>query len=765
MMNDKAVSLIQLTEREKEILERLSNGLSDQQIADELFLSLNTVKWYNRQIYSKLGVNSRTQAISRAYELHLDEPLPQPLTTLIPTPYLPAEITRFIGRKRERADIKQLLETSRLVTLAGPPGIGKTRLSLQIAREVARAFPDGVYFVPLVPVLTAENILWTIADHLNFQFASRGDPLKQLTSYLREKTFLLIMDNFDHLIAGGRLLTELLQEVPGGKILVTSRERLNLYGEVIYSVAGMALPGENQSEENAVSEAVELFIERAQSISPYHDWKQYDFRHIVRICRLVEGIPLGIELAATWVDMLSPQEIADEIEHNIDILEAERQDVPPSQRSMRAAFDRSWNLLDEAQRAAFRRLSVFRDGFTREAVQVITGVELRTLQSLVNKSLLRRDPQTRRYDIHELLRYYAKEQLELSGEAEMLEQTHAVYFADFMAERWAYMKDHRQKTALQEIEADIENVREAWRYWIKAGDVAQLMKFLNSFWIVYDIRGWYPAGIELFEQAVQIMRAASTPEAEACLGWLLAAQGMYSVPVADYAAQSADDDVESLSEPLWAIHGLYAITEAGPQRGFMLAQNGVQLLKRLGQYNEMMVIPLICLFITASQVPEEEAIALQAAQDLLDISLKIDDVCAVAKAKQFLAVGAIEDGEYEAAERLAHEALTTFETKGNNWSSSIVCIEVLGLLAITLQQYETAKNWINRGLKAAEEIDFKYSIQTAYWQLGFVAALEEKYLEAGSYWRQALEVSDQMLGGRSFIGLGAAAVARRVDSS
>lgn len=759
-MDDKTASMVQFTEREKEILDRLANGLSDQEIADELFLSLNTVKWYNRQIYSKLGVSSRTQAIAHAYELHLDEPQLQSLAFLRSIPYLPAEITRFIGRKNEIAEIKHLLQTSRLVTLAGPPGIGKTRLSLQIAREVARDFPDGVFFVPLTSVRAADKILWAIAEHLNFQLAAGAEPLGQLIHYLREKTFLLVLDNFDHLIAGGGLLTEILRAVPAGKILVTSRERLNLYGEVIYSVSGMALTEEELSETAAQSEAVELFIDRAQSISPHLDWRPDDLRYIARICRLVEGIPLGIELAATWVDMLSPQEIGDEIEHNIDILEAERQDVPPSQRSMRAAFERSWNLLEDAQRIAFRRLSVFRGGFTRDAVQAITGVDLRTLQSLVNKSLLRRDPQTGRYDIHELLRYYAKEQLESSGEAAIVEESHATYFADFMAEHWPCMKDHRQKTAIQELEADIENSRAAWHYWIKAGHVSQLIKFLHSFWIVYDIRGWYPAGIDLFEHAVQVMRTIGTEEAEVCLGWLLAAQGLYSVPVTDYDDKLKHSGVSALIELLWATHGLYAISEAGPQHGFTLAQNGVEILRRTGHYDEMMIIPLISLFVTASQVVEEEATALEAAQDLLEIAIKVNDSCAIAKAKQFLAVRAIDDGEYEKAERLAHEALAAFETKGNHWSSSVVCIEVLGLLAITLRQFETAKEWINRGLKAAEEIDFKYSIQTAYWQLGFVAALEEKYSEAGIYWRKALDVSEHMLGGRSFIGLGAAAGAR-----
>jgi tetratricopeptide (TPR) repeat protein len=232
---------------------------------------------------------------------------------------------------------------------------------------------------------------------------------------------------------------------------------------------------------------------------------------------------------------------------------------------------------------------------------------------------------------------------------------------------------------------------------------------------------------------------------------------LYSVPVVDY-----DKSSEISFYPLFAEDGLYSVTEAGPRRGLTLAQKGIQILKRFGQFDEMMIIPLISVFITASQLVGEDALAVQAAQECLEVATRIDDQWAIAKAKQFLALRAIEDGDYPKAERLAHEAYRALETSGNNWSSSVVCIEVLSLLAIVKRQFETAKEWIDRGLKAAEEIDFKYSIQTAYWQLGFVAVLEEKYPEAGRCWQKALGVSERMLGGRSFIGLSSAASARKL---
>lgn len=742
-----------LTERESTILQLVADGLSDREIAQTLSLAPDTVKWYNRRIYSKLDVRNRTQAVSRARSLGLlnrsglDEqpPAASPPVPPLPRNNLPAQVSSFIGRRRERTAVRQALEKSRLLTLTGIGGSGKTRLALAVALELLPNFGDGVYFVPLAPVLAPDGILRAIAEHLYFQFDVGSEPLPQLLSYLHQKSLLLVLDNFDHLIAGAGLITELLQAAPAVKILVTSRERLNLDGELTYSVSGMALP--DASEDATLSESVQLFIERAQSASPALDWKPDMLRTAARICHLVDGMPLGIELAATWMDTLSPHEIAVEIEHNLDILEARRHDIPESQRSIRAAFDQSWRLLERAQQAAFMRLSVFRGGFTREAGEAVAGVRLRTLQALVNKSLLRRNPHTRRYEFHELLRHYAEEQLEASGEAGMFHEVHAAFFAEFMAERWPCLKNHRQKAAVQEVEADIENVRAAWQYCISVGDVSRLSLFLHTLWAVYDIRGWYLAGIELFEQGIQVMRASDTEEAQAGLGWLLAAAGMYCV------SGEAHNRSASVPAPSWmAEYGLY-IVRGDARRGFILAQEGVDILKRLNHTGEMLIIPLMSLFITSCLL-DEAGVPLQTAQECLEVATRINDQWAIARARQLLAVRAIGEANYGEAERLAHEALATFDASGDNWSKSVLCTEVLGLLAIRLRQFDTAKVWIQHGLKAAEEIDFKYAIQTAYWQLGFVATLEEKYAEAGAYWKQAFEVADQILGGTTFLGFG-----------
>lgn len=723
-VRDSPPSVELLTTRELGVLRLIAEGLSDREIAQEFTLALETVKWYNKQIYSKLGVRNRTEAAAKSLEYLRSESGTQEAADALPAHRLPTSMTSFVGRQREIAEASRLMESTRLLSITGLAGCGKTRLAVQVAHTVRANFEDQVYFVPLAALISADSILWTIGEHLAIQFYPHSDPLEQLLEHIRKKKVLLVLDNFEHLLDGAGIVTSILHGAPEVRILLTSRERLSLYGEVNYTIEGLSLLGDNNC-----SEAVELFAQRARSVVPRLELDSDSLDHIARICQLMEGMPLGIELAATWMDVLSPQEIADEIEHSLDILEAEIRDLPGGQTSIRASFARSWDLLQETQKIAFQRLSVFRGGFTRQSAVAVAEVGVRTLQALVSKSLLHYDPTTGRYGIHELLRHFAHEQLESSSEATSAYEAHARYFADFMAERWSQLKGHRQKTALLEIENDIDNVRAAWDYWTRAGNVGELKKFLHSLWVVYDIRGWYPAGIQLFERAIDAVRKIPTDEAQAVLGWMLTVQGLY-----------------------YLSGGMYRSTE-GPRKGFLLAQEGLQTVERLQGYDEMMIVPLICLFTTASQVNNQD-IAVAAAQDCLEIATRLGDEWSIAKAKQFLTVRAIFDADHSAAERLAGEALDTFERNGDKWSSSALCIEVLGLLATTQRQFDRAAACIERGLRAAQDIDFKYSQQMAYWQLGFVATLQEDYARAGVYWRKALELGEAAIGSPVLIGFG-----------
>jgi predicted ATPase/DNA-binding CsgD family transcriptional regulator len=718
---------VSFTERELEILQLLADGLSNREIAQKLTLSLDTVKWHNKQIFSKLSVSNRTQAASRAQDLGVLA-ADQPVTPTPPIHHnLPAQVTPFVGRQHEVREAHRLLDMARLLTLTGPGGIGKTRLALQMGANVLSDFVDGVYFVPYAAVSATDNVLWAIAESLDFQFRKSGEPRDQLLDFFEDKHLLLILDNFEHLVDRADLLTDILRHAAHLKMLITSRERLRLYGEVVLTVQGLTLPSSDRTEDLRQSESVQLFVHRAHAANPGLILDGADLRHIARICRLVEGMPLGIELAASWVDTLTPAEIGYEIEHSLDILATELRDVPASQHSIRAVFDRSWNLLSDQQQTAFRKLAVFQGGFTREAAEAITGVNLLTLHSLVIKSLLRHDPQSGRYTQHELLRHYAAEELDYSGESASIRQTHALYFADFMADHWLRMRGSDQQAALLEVEADIDNARAAWHYWIKQQAVDQILKFLDAFWIIYDIKGWYPAGVELFQQGIGVMEAVATPEAHAGLGWLMAVQGLYQV-----------------------VNGYEREGFVKARAGFTKARQGIDVL-RAEKCSAMMVIPLISTIIAACHFNEAQ-VALQASQECLDIALANQDDWGAAKARQFLAMMALDAGRYDDARRYALDALHSFETSGDRWSKSILCIEVLGLLETVKRDFDAARQWIQRGLDTAEEVDFAYSRQMAYWQYGYVEVLQRNYSAAARYWQMAQNIGDRIYGLKSIIG-------------
>lgn len=718
----------QITGREVDILRLLRKGLSDREIGQALSLSVNTVKWYNKRIYRKLGVNNRTQAAARAKSLGLlDHPSTDrhpPAPTRTGSRNLPAPVTSFIGRRREIEEICSHLGTSRLVCITGPPGCGKTRLALQVAEEISPAFPHGIIFIPLESVEETDNLLWVIAEHLGMQFSTQGKPIDQLLGFLSDQKILLVLDNFEHLLPAAPLLSEILKAAPDVILLVTSRERLGLYGEVIYVLGGLELPASKAHREAREAESVRLFLQRARAANSDLRIGPDGLQEVIRICHLVDGMPLALELAATWIDVLPLTDLVKELEDSIDILRAMEIGFPHDQTNMRAAINRSWEQLDPQLQAAFRRLSVFRRGFTREAAEGIAQVTLEQLKALAGKSFLRFDGVQGRFQMHQMLRHFGAEHLIAAGEATKIAQAHATYYADFMQARWPSLKGRRQRIALREIRSDLQNIRAAWNFWVERRTPKELKKFLHGLWVMYDILGWYPSGIELFGAAAEEMRAGTSRETKSVLGWLLAAQGLYQVAVG-----------------------------YNPRTGFSLAKEGVEILEDLGR-PEIMLVPLISLFITAVKVNDRKTIS-EAADRCLRAAEQSGEAWGIAKAKQLRALKAIEDSDHELAARLGAEALAVFQDHGDRWSESVLCIDVLGPLQISLHNFDQARAWIDRGQRAAEEIGFDYSIQMAYWQRGYIEALQDNYQRAGVFWKKALSIGDRVVGSKTMIGFGA----------
>lgn len=406
---------VRLSQREHDILELLAENRSDREIAVHLTLAYSTVKWYNRQIFNKLGVDNRQQAVERAFDLGWLEP---PQSAHDPDHNLPKPLTLFVGRLKELEDLTRLLidPHTRLVTILAPGGMGKTRLALATAQSVLGQFANGIHFVPFAALTSPEHLVPTIASAIGFQFSpDRRMPKQQLIDYLRTKQILLVLDNFEHLTEGAALVAELLSAAPELKVLVTSRERLKLEWETVYPLGGLPYPEQDGKTDVLAYDAVQLFMERAQRANSRFTTR--DAADIVRICQLVQGMLLAIELAGAWCAMLSPAEIVAEITRSADFLRTTSRNVPERLQSVRTMFEATWRRLSDDERQVFRRLSVFRGGFTRESAQVVVGADLRTLAGLVDKALLWYQPESGRYSIHELLRQYAAEQLAAAGEA------------------------------------------------------------------------------------------------------------------------------------------------------------------------------------------------------------------------------------------------------------------------------------------------------------------------------------------------------------
>ena len=422
------VLLDPLTEREAEILKLMAEGLTNREISDQLVIEFETVRWHTKNIYNKLGVHTRTQAILRASELKLfDEAGPaQEPQAAGPVHNLPVYATSFVGRDTELREIVALLRKPevRLVTVAGQSGMGKTRLSVEAAYHLLPDFAAGVVFVPLSAVAVVDDLVPAIARRLNLRLEA-GSELDQLVRYLQGKSLLLVLDNFEHLMDGVYVVNTLLSTLATVKFLITSHSALNLSEEWIRHLEGITYPTGEDAEPMAQYGAVQLFQDRVQRVRGDFSVEQNQ-DCVVELCRLLYGMPLAIELAAGWFKILSCEEVLEEIRQSIDFLVTRQRDMDARHQSIRAVFDYSWRLLTEEERRVFRRLSVFRGGFGRGAAQKVAGASLALLAEFVDKSFLYENA-AGLYETHDLLRQYAEKQLESIAGTQMSTQSKMIY--------------------------------------------------------------------------------------------------------------------------------------------------------------------------------------------------------------------------------------------------------------------------------------------------------------------------------------------------
>ncbi|MBN2549943.1 MAG: diguanylate cyclase [Anaerolineales bacterium] len=457
---------------------------------------------------------------------------------------LPGRLSDFVGREAELRRLKSLLQEQRLVTLLGPGGLGKTRLAMQLAAECLPDYRDGVFFIPLAPLASTDHILTTLAEALQFSVKPSQDLRQELLAYLKPKKMLIILDAFEHLLEATPLLVEIIEQALGVRLVVASRRRLEPPVGVVMELEALAYPESGAESHPQTYAAVQLFLHDARRAAYQGSGREVDWLSVGRICRLVRGIPLGLELAAARVDTLSCREIADEIEQSLEFLLAERKTNSDGEPSLYAVLDAFWRTLSDYEQDVLRRLSVFRGGFNAQAAQQVAGASQFFLYALSAQSYLRRqamDPvssaSSSRYETHLLLQQYALKRLQRSlPEERKTRLAHCKYYMAFLQERADRLhQDHR---AQEEIRRELDNVRSAWRFAVEnqlLDLVEQGLAGLSNF---CAFTGLLREGLQVLESALECARDQHsidpTPENSRVLGSLLVQQGRMYVLTADF---------------------------------------------------------------------------------------------------------------------------------------------------------------------------------------------------------------------------------------
>lgn len=602
------------------------------------------------------------------------------------TVFLPATAAPLVGRQAELSQLDQLMShpATRLVTITGVGGMGKTRLALTWSAAQAahqpQHFPHGIYFVPLTAVHTAAHLVPAIAQSLPFTpDAASTQPLpQQLGDYLRDRQLLLVLDNFEQLLTGDdgaaatAVLHHLLDHALQLKLLVTSREHLHLQDEQPLPLNGLPCPGDQETEW-AQFPAAQLFAQSARRVQPDFALTSPDRPHLIAICRLLDGIPLALELAAAWVEWLPLADIAAEMGRSLDFLAADQRDWPERHRSMRAIFDSAWARLSRSEQTFFTRLCLFRGGFTRAAALAVAGdgqsrpTVLRLLAVLVQKSLLRYDRLTERYSLHELLRQYGTERL-TDGTAW---ERYGRYYCIWLADQAAALKGDQQKATLAAIETDMENIRAAWDWAVGEQELVLLAAAAASLGTFYYRQGRHQEGQELFSQAAALTGNSET-EQQLALARLVYWQGMF--------------------EPAAAAR-----------------QNLLQA----------------ALTILETAVPDSNSRTGQAAI-LLELGM--------------VAYG---QGQHETAERYFEQSLIRCRLAGDRWGEANVLCE-MGVNAWIRGEYGAAAQQYSQSLAIRETLQDYVGMAVALEGLAGTAMTAKEGAQAIAYTRQSLEIYRQL---------------------
>ena len=674
-----------------------------------------------------------------------------------------SSLTPFVGRESELAQLERILSSSecRLLTLMGPGGVGKTRLARQFASTQVAAYPHGVVFVPLATCSSGEQLLEAIAEALPLSFRLEADAppaleqeRAQLSDYLRPRSILLVLDNMEHLTDVATLLSDILAEAPGVKLLVTSRERLALPEEWVMEVQGLPYSISDECEDGATSSAVQLFTKCAQRARADLRLQDADWPAVTRICQLVEGVPLAIELAAAWVGILSCREIAAELERDLGLLVSRQRGALERHTSLRAAFEHSWKLLSGAEKSAFSQLAVFRGGFTRGAAAQVARASLEMLSALADKSLLHRDAKGR-YTIHQVLWQYAAEMLGRTPEVRSSTLSrHCEYYLNLL-ETWGQrLMGAGQQEALEDLKMESSNLSLALQTATEGRNWEHLQHVL-AFWILFlEISGARGVAEETLHPILVAAREAQADRQDdmavrTVLALALAAQRFFSIRLGLVPAQEALHESLALAKTLpdtleKAFILLLNSTLSGlPAReARACSRESLAIFERHQHRWGQAMARLIWADATSFGCKEyaEAKEGYRAAQAIFEA---LGDRWGQALCLTGLAHIAFQKREYREAIHLAEGSLAIYRALGDPWRISNLRSD-LAQYATAMGDYGSATRYYQENLATALQFGQRGAAAQCLAHLGHLARLQGDLSASRGYYEQSLDLYRQL---------------------
>jgi predicted ATPase/DNA-binding CsgD family transcriptional regulator len=635
-----------------------------------------------------------------------------PLSPERPRHNLPLELSSFVGREKELAEVRRLLQDTRLLTLTGSGGCGKTRLALAVAREVVEGFEDGVWLVDLAPLADPSLVPQALASALGAREQPACSLNETLSDYLRSKKVLVVLDNCEHLIETcAELVEALLRSCSELRILATSREALGIAGEISWPVPSLTLPDLRRLldiESLFRYESARLFVERAAAVKPTFALTEQNAPAVARVCYRLDGIPLAIELAAARTKVLSVEEISKRLDGSFGLLASGGRTALPRHRTLRSTMDWSHELLPEDEQTLFRRLTVFAGGFTLEAAESVCAGEdlerdevLELLSHLVDKSLVTAQEQggETRYRLLEMVQKYGREKLHGAEEVTEVGRRHASFYVELAEEAEPELKGGRQVAWLERLETEHDNLRAAMRWLLDRGESEEAAKLGWALWLFWGIRANFAEGRRSMERALSAEGSEDMPASAR-------AKALYvEAMMANY--QGDHGSAESL-----AVESLRLFRELNDKLGSAYALSNAGFAAN-GQGQHRRAVTLI--------------------EKSVDLFLEEGEDWGAAIELGFLAVSWRDQGDHGRAKSLAERGLALSRQVGERQAIS-AALYTLATLAQAERDQERARDLLEEGLELSAELGNDADVAHCFDGLAAVAAAGGMMVRAARLW-------------------------------